>query len=271
MIVHDFSLLFQGFTRQIITTSKAVDKILETIIDEHEQDASNGYNKLHRDFVDVILSLKNDRSTHEQLAQNIDRSSTKAILLDMIFGSIDTSQITIEWIMSELIRHPLVMKRLQEEISNVVLHGEFVEESHLSKLAYLDMVVKEGMRLHPAAPLLVHHESMEDIVIDGYHIQKQSRIIVNIWGIGRDPKIWSENVEEFLPERFIGSGIDLRGNNFQLLPFGSGRRICPGMHLGLINVKLVVAQLVHSFDWELPFGISYPFSRPLASYFYHAC
>ncbi|KAL8089730.1 hypothetical protein AgCh_039281 [Apium graveolens] len=251
------ALDLQGLTRQIKTTSKAVDKILETIIDEHEQDAINGRDKLHRDFVDVILSLKNSQSsTHEQLAENIDRSNIKAILLDMIFGSIDTSQITIEWIMSELIRHPRVMKRLQEEISNVILDCEFVEESHLSELAYLDMVVKEGMRLHPAGPLLVHHESMEDIVIEGYHIQKQSRIIVNIWGIGRDPKVWSENVQEFLPERFIDSDIDLRGKSFQLIPFGSGRRICPGMHLGLINVKLVVAQLVRSFDWELPFGKS---------------
>ncbi|KAK1357321.1 putative flavonoid 3',5'-hydroxylase [Heracleum sosnowskyi] len=115
------ALDLQGLTRQIKAISKAVDKILETIIDEHEQDAINGNNELRRDFVDVILSLKNSqRSTHEQLAQNLDRSNIKAILLDMIFGSIDTSQISIEWIMSELIRHPRVMKRLQKEISNVI-------------------------------------------------------------------------------------------------------------------------------------------------------
>ncbi|KAL1827574.1 hypothetical protein ACET3Z_005986 [Daucus carota] len=251
------ALDLQGWTRRIRAASKTVDRILETIIDDHEEDACKGHNKPHGDFVDIILSLKNsERSTHEHLAQIVDRTNIKAILLDMIFGSIDTSQITIEWIMSELMRHPRMMQHLQAEIRNVISDCEFVEESHLSKLTYLDMVVKEGMRLHPAGPLLVHHESMEDIMIDGYHIPKQSRIIVNIWGMARDPKIWSANAEEFCPERFMDSNIDLRGKNFELIPFGSGRRICPGMYLGLINVKLVVAQLVHSFNWELPSGMS---------------
>lgn len=165
----------------------------------------------------------------------------------MIFATIDTSKTAIEWIMSEVIRHPRVMKKLQHEIENVIVDGEFVEESQLSKLNYLDMVIKESMRLHPVAPLLVPNESMEDIVIDGYYIEKNSRIIINNWSIGRDPQIWSENVEEFHPERFIGSDTDLRGKSFQVIPFGCGRRGCPGMHLGLINMKLVVAQLVHRF------------------------
>ncbi|WOH07109.1 hypothetical protein DCAR_0626538 [Daucus carota subsp. sativus] len=246
----------QGLTRRLRVAAKAFDKILETIIDDHEQKAGNDDTELDKDFVDVMLALKNNpTSTHQQLAQIIDRSITKAIILDMIFGAIDTSHTAIEWIMSELLRHPKVMKRLQEEIS-VIVDGELVEESHLDKLEYLDMVVKEALRLHPVGPLLVPHESMEDIVIDGYYIEKNSRVIINGWGIGRDPRIWSENVEEFIPERFAGTDIDLRGKSFQLIPFGSGRRGCPGIHLGLINIKLVVAQLVHSFDWELPLGIS---------------
>lgn len=178
---------------------------MDTIIDEHEQEASNGYNKLERDFVDMLLSLKNSpSSTHEQLAQNMDRSTIKAIVLDMIFGTIDTSQIVIIWTMSELLRHPRVMKQLQKEVQSVIGDCKFVEESHISKLDYLDMVVKESLRLHPVATLLAPHESMEDIVIDGYHIKKKSRIIVNSWGLGRDIRNWSENVDEFLPERFIG-------------------------------------------------------------------
>ncbi|KAL8134973.1 cytochrome P450 CYP736A12-like [Apium graveolens] len=251
------ALDLQGLTRRFKVASKAVDKILETIIDDHEQYAGNDHIKLDRDFVDVILAVKNNpKSTHQQLAQTIGRSNIKAIILDMIFGAIDTSQTAIEWIMSELIRHQRVMKVLQEEIRNVVVDCEYVEESHLSKLHYLDLIVKENMRLHPVAPLLVPHESMEDIVIDGYYIKKNSRLIINNWGLGRDPNIWLENVEEFLPERFMGSNIDLQGKSFQLIPFGSGRRGCPGIHLGLINIKLVVAQLVHSFDWKLPFGMS---------------
>ncbi|KAL8134969.1 cytochrome P450 CYP736A12-like [Apium graveolens] len=247
----------QGLVRKTKVTGKALDKILEAIIDEHEQEANEGYEKPNKDFVDVLLSLKsNPPSIHEQLAKNIDRSNIKAIILDIIFGSVETSITAIEWIMAELLRHRRVMKLVQEEIRNVIGDSEFIEESHLSKLDYLHMVVKESMRLHPIIPLLIPHESMEDIVVDGYYIKKKSRIIINSWGLGHDPKNWSENVEEFIPERFLDSNIDLRGKNFELIPFGSGRRGCPGMYLGLTNVKLVVAQLVHSFDWELPYGMS---------------
>lgn len=247
----------QGLTRRIKIASKTVDKILETIINDHEQDTSNGQEKLYKDFVDVILSLKNSStSTHDQLSGTITRSNMKAIILDMIFGAIDTSLTAIEWVMSELIKHPRVMQLLQQEIKNVLGENEVVEESHLLELEYLDLVVKESLRLHPVAPLLVPHESMEDIVIDGYYIPKNSRIIVNDWGLGRDPKIWSEDVEEFIPERFVGSNIDFRGTNFQFIPFGLGRRGCPGIHLGVINIKLVVAQLSHSFSWELPSRMS---------------
>ncbi|KAK1370159.1 hypothetical protein POM88_036251 [Heracleum sosnowskyi] len=200
----------QGLTRRLKETNRAVDEVLETISDEHEQDARDGY----------------------------------------------TSQIAITWIMSELLRHPRVMKKLQKEVQNVVGDCEFVEESHILKLDYLDMIVKESMRLHPVATLLPPHESMKDIVVNGYHIKKKSRIIANNWGIGRDPRNWSENVDKFLPERFIGSNVDYMGNNFQLIPIGPGQRSCPGIHLGTIMVNLVVTQLVHTFDWELPFGMS---------------
>ncbi|KAL8108552.1 hypothetical protein AgCh_024862 [Apium graveolens] len=215
----------KGITRRTKVTGKELDNILEIIIDDHEQEAAEGYEKPDKDFVDVLLSLKsNPTGTHEQLAKNIDRSNIKAIVLDIIFGSVGTAQTAIEWIMTELIRHKRVMKLVQEEIRNVMVNCEFVEETHLSKLEYLHMVVKESMRLHPVVPLLVPHESMEDIVVYGYYIQKKSRIIINNWG--------SDEILKF------------------------GRRGCPGMYLGLRNVKLVVAQLVHSFEWEVPFGMS---------------
>lgn len=118
------------------------------------------------------------------------------------------------------------------------------------------MVIKETLRLHPVAPLLLPRVSMEDITVNGYYIRNKSRVIVNVWAIGRDPKIWSDNVEAFHPERFVNSNVDLRGKDFQLIPFGSGRRGCPGMQLGLITVKLVIAQLMHCFNWELPRGVS---------------
>ena len=236
-------------------TSKALNKILETIIDDHEQNASKG-DPSDMDFIDLMLSLKNKSTkTHDELSSTIGRTNIKAIVLDMIAGSLDTSNVTIQWVLSELLRHPRVMKLLQEELKTVVGVDKMVEESDLPKLKYLGMVIKESLRLHPVAPLLIPRESMEDVVIEGYFIPRKSRIFVNCWAIGRDPDEWSENAEEFLPERFIGTNIDLKGHDFKLIPFGSGRRGCPGINLGLINIQLVVAQLVHCFDWELPNGM----------------
>ncbi|GMN58875.1 hypothetical protein TIFTF001_027977 [Ficus carica] len=130
-----------------------------------------------------------------------------------------------------------------------------VEEKDLRKLDYLNLVITESFRLHPVAPLIVPRESREDITIEEYFIPKKSRIIVNTWAIGRDPNVWSQNMEELHPERFIGSDIDLRGHDFRLLPFGPGHRGCPGMQLGLVTVQFVLAQLVHCFSWELPNGM----------------
>ncbi|KAA8544865.1 hypothetical protein F0562_019740 [Nyssa sinensis] len=174
------------------------------------------------DFVDVMLSLmKKSTNTHDGLSSIIDRTSIKAIILDMIVGTIDTSAAAIKWVLSKLLRHPRVMRQVQEELNSVVgMDRSIVEETDLAKLNYLDMVIKESLRLHLVAPLLIPHESMEDIVIGEYYIPKKSRIIVNCWALG------------------------------------SGRRGCPGMHLGLLNIRLVVAQLVHCFHWELPNGMS---------------
>lgn len=170
----------------------------------------------------------------------------------MLAGSMDTSSTMIEWTISELMRNPRVMKKVQKELEEVVGMERMVEESDLDNLKYLDMVIKEAMRLHPVAPLLLPHEAMDDCIVEGFRVPKRSRIIVNAWAIGRDPNAWFDDPEKFVPERFIDKDIDVRGQNFELIPFGSGRRGCPGMQLGLIVVRLVVAQLVHCFDWKLP-------------------
>ncbi|CAL5445129.1 unnamed protein product [Camellia sinensis] len=249
----------QGLTRRIKEASKAIDTILEIIITEHEQDPAR-FHQTHdkKDFIDVMLSLMNNKSsktTHDEPSYSIDRNNIKAIAVDMIVGAIDTSSTAIEWVMSEILTHPRVAQKLQQELMSVVGGERMVAETDLVKLEYLEMVIKETLRIHPVAPLLLPHESMEDIVIDGYFIPKNSRILVNSWAMGRDPCIWSDNVGEFLPERFINGHVDIRGRDFQLIPFGSGRRGCPGMHLGLTNIRLVVAQLMHCFDWELPNGM----------------
>ena len=224
---------------------------MEKIIKEHEQgsDAQNG--RHHKDFIDILLSLMHQPiDPCDEQSQVIDRTNIKAIALDMIAGAFDTSSSTIVWALSELLRHPRVMKNLQDELANVVGMNKLVEESDLEKLSYLDIMIKETLRLHPSGAL-VPRESTQDATINGFYIGKKSTIIINLWAIGRDPKAWSNNAEEFYPERFTINNLDFRGYNLQFIPFGSGRRGCPGIYLGLNIVKLVVAQLAHCFSWEL--------------------
>uniref|UniRef100_A0A5B7AD84 Cytochrome P450 CYP736A12-like n=1 Tax=Davidia involucrata TaxID=16924 RepID=A0A5B7AD84_DAVIN len=238
------ALDFQGLTRRMKAISKIYDAFFEKIIDEHVQAKDQGQTK---DFVDIMLAFMNS----EEAEFRIDRAHVKANILDMLAASMDTSATAIDWVLSELLKHQRVMKKVQKELEEVVGMDRMVEESDVESLEYLDMVVKETFRLHPVAPLLLPHESMEDCTVNGFHIPKKSRVTINVWAIGRDPNVWTD-AEKFIPERFIGSNIDVQGRDFQLLPFGSGRRGCPGMQLGLLMVRLVVAQLVHCFDWELP-------------------
>ncbi|XP_055833334.1 cytochrome P450 71AU50-like [Solanum dulcamara] len=233
----------QGITRKLKDLSKVFDEFLERIIDEHVE---NHDRKQTKDFVDTMMDLMQSGEAEFQF----DCQHIKAILLDMLLAAMDTTASSIEWILTELLRHPHVMKKLQKELQQVVGLERMVEESDLENLNYLDMVVKEGLRLHPVAPLF-YHESMEDCVVDGFHIQKESRTVINCYAVHRDPNVWPEP-EKFLPERFFGSSLDFRGRDFRFLPFGSGRRSCPGMQLAVTIVRLVVAQLVHFFEWELP-------------------
>ncbi|KAG8473750.1 hypothetical protein CXB51_035548 [Gossypium anomalum] len=247
----------QGYRRRLKRTSNGLHSIFDKMIDEHLQGTNAKEQKPYTDFFHVMVSLLDTpmNPNDEEQRYIIGRENIKAIMVDMVAASFDTTTTAIEWTLAELLRHPPVMAALQQELERTVGRHRMVEESDLPKLAYLDMVIKETLRLHPVAPLLVPRESTEDITIDGYFIPKKSRILVNVWSIGRDHKVWSNNAEEFFPERFKDSNIDVRGHDFQLIPFGSGRRGCPGMQLGLTTMRLIIAQLVHCFDWELPDGM----------------
>ncbi|KAK6118406.1 hypothetical protein DH2020_047823 [Rehmannia glutinosa] len=240
----------QGYNGRMKKASKIFDGFLEKIIDEHVENKKEKNENENEDFVDTMMGIMESG----EAGFEFDRRHVKAVLLDLLLAGMDTSATAVEWVLSELIKHPQVMKKLQNELESVVGPDHMVEEHHLHRLEYLDCVIKETMRLHPVAPLLIPHESMEDCVVDGINIPKKSRVLVNVWAIGRDPDAWP-NPETFSLERFIGSDIDLKGRDFQLLPFGSGRRSCPGLQLGLTIVRLLVAQLVHCFDWELPNGM----------------
>ena len=211
-------------TRLFRKNSEAIDEILEKIIDKHMQNVNQDKVNNHMNFIDVMLSLMKKSNNFEDESQYaIDRKNVKAIILDMLVGGIDSSITSIEWVLSELLKHQRVMKRLQEELKNVIGMDKIVEDTDLKNLGYLKMVIKETLRLHPIGPFLVPRESMKDIVINRYFIPKRSTVLINTWAIGRDSNVWSENAEEFFPERFAENNIDLQGHDFELTPFGSGR------------------------------------------------
>ena len=151
-----------------------------------------------------------------------------------------------------MVRKPEVLRKAQEEIRAVAGSQGRVQKADVAKLRYLTAVVMETLRLHPALPLLVPRETMRRITVSGYDVPARTRVFVNAWAIGRDPASW-DDPEEFVPERFIGHGsaahVSFKGNDFQFLPLGSGRRMCAGVNFGIASVELMLANLVHRFDW----------------------
>ncbi|EPS62190.1 hypothetical protein M569_12605, partial [Genlisea aurea] len=172
---------------------------------------------------------------------------------DLFIAGTDTTSATIEWVMAELLHNPSKLAIAKNELKDVVGDKMRIEESDTLNLPYLMSVIKEALRLHPVGPLLVPRMASIDVEINGYTIPKNAHILVNVWAYGRDGRVW-ENPESFIPERFLDSNIDLKGHNFELIPFGSGRRRCPGMSLALRVVPLVVGSMIRDIDWELEDG-----------------
>ncbi|GFZ19976.1 cytochrome P450, family 71, subfamily B, polypeptide 20 [Actinidia rufa] len=179
----------------------------------------------HEDITDILLGLSKDETASFRLTKD----HIKAILMDIFIGAIDTSSLTLE-------------------------ENHKISENDLGKLKYLKMVVKETFRLHPQATLLIPRESIQHCQIGGYDVYPKTWILVNAWAIGRDPGTWA-NPDVFYPDRFEGSEIDFKGQNFELLPFGAGRRICPGLTMGATVVEFTLANLLHFFDWKMPSGM----------------
>ncbi|KAF5476681.1 hypothetical protein F2P56_003396 [Juglans regia] len=234
-----------GTKSRLQKTFRRFDRLFDQLLDEHVNQKRE--TKEHKDLVDVLLHIQESGSDEIPLTKD----NIKAIILDMFAAGTDTTWIALDWGMTELIINPKVMERAQAEVRNVVGDRRVVLESDLAQLQYLKAVIKEIFRLHPPNPLLLPRESMEDVSIDGYDIPAKTRFFVNAWAIGRDPESW-ENPDLFEPERFMGSTIDFKGQHFELIPFGAGRRMCPAITFGTASVELVLAQLLHSFDWELP-------------------
>lgn len=172
----------------------------------------------------------------------------------MFVAGTDTMTAMIVWVMTELARNPDVMEKVQQELRNAIQNKGYVEEDDLSNLEYFKAVVKETFRLHPPGPILIPRESLEKNTIEGYDILPNTIISLNLWAIGRDPEFW-DDPDSYKPERFLGSSVNFLGHDFQFIPFGSGKRVCPGLNLGVAVLELLVANLIYSFDWELPKGL----------------
>ncbi|XP_043701836.1 flavonoid 3'-monooxygenase-like [Telopea speciosissima] len=245
----------QGIKREGKKLSSEMDRIFDSILDkrikilddEMQGMGSEDNNKETKDFLQILLQLQ-----QQEDGTYLTNAHLKNLFLDAIAGATDSTSINVEWAMAELILNPEKLKKAKEELDQVVGMKNIVEEYHLSKMSYLDAVLKEAHRLHPVVPLLVPHRSSESCTVGGYTVPKGSTVFINVWKMHRDPDEW-ESPTEFIPERFLADSdkYDYRGNNYNFLPFGSGRRICVGIPLATKMGLYVIASLLHSFDWEL--------------------
>nr|ALG05125.1 cytochrome P450 [Sinopodophyllum hexandrum] len=206
----------------------------------------------NKDFLDVLLEFQGNQKDGEPAT--ISETNINILMLELFTAATDTITSTMEWAITELLRNPSTMKKVEDELEHIVGKNKKVEEGDIEKLHFLQAVVKETLRLHPPVPLLIPRRSMEDRELMGYSIPKNTQVLVNVWAMGRDPSSWDDPLV-FKPERFLGSDIDYKGQHFQLLPFGSGRRMCVGLPLAHRVLHFALASLIQSFEWALEEGV----------------
>ncbi|KAM6592814.1 hypothetical protein CsatA_000517 [Cannabis sativa] len=271
------NLDLQGFGKRLKKVRDKFDSMMDRIIKEHEEVRSKKESEddTVKDLLDMLLDISEDESSEFKLT----RENIKAFILDIFAAGSDTSALTIEWALSELVNNPNIMQKAREEIDTLVGQTRLVEESDIGNLPYLQAIVKETLRLHPTGPMAVR-ESTERCTINGYDIPEKTQLFVNLWAIGRDPKHW-ESPLEFKPERFVsedndengndGKQLDVRGQNYHFMPFGSGRRGCPGTSLAMLVVQATLAAMIQCFDWKVDgvvdmeegSGLTLPRAHPL--------
>ncbi|KAI3460199.1 hypothetical protein Pfo_016862 [Paulownia fortunei] len=239
----------QGIKRQAEFYFGKLLAMFEDIINQRLQSRGTSIGSPKKnDLLEALLDLSQG-SEYELSCNHI-----KHLLVDLFVAGSDTTSSTIEWTMTELLLNPEKMANAKNELRTVIGENKQVEESDIPRLPYLQALIKETFRYHPPGPLLIPRKAEDDVKINGYTIPKNAQILVNAWAIGRDSSIWS-NPSSFEPERFLDSEIDFKGQDFMLIPFGSGRRMCPGLPLADRMLHLTVASLIHNFDWKLEPGV----------------
>ncbi|KAH9783737.1 cytochrome P450 71A26 [Citrus sinensis] len=242
---------FNGFNAKLEKTAKGIDDFLDGVVEEHEKRMSNCgevEDDHHQDFVDVLLGIQKENT----LGFPIDRVSIKAIIFNMFGAGTDTTYTLLEWAMTELLRHPKIMKEVQNEIREIVGDKSNVTEDDLDKFHYLKAVFKETLRIHPPIPILLPRQSTQDVKINGYDIPEGTQVYINYATIAKDRASWDQ-ADEFRPERFlVNPSINFLGKDLQFIPFGAGRRICPGIEFTMRVNELALASLLNKFDWSQP-------------------
>ncbi|XP_076914867.1 cytochrome P450 76C1-like [Bidens hawaiensis] len=238
--------------RDMLRQLEYVDPVFDNLIEKRIKDNSSKLDGAaeedgRMDFLQILLELKDQKDAPTSL----NLTQIKALLMEVIVAATDTTSTMVEWVMAELLNNLDVMRKVQDELTEVIGMNNIVEESDLHKLSYLDAVIKETFRIHPPLPLLIHRCPEESSKVGGYTIPKDTIVYMNVWAIHRDPNNWT-NPLEFKPERFLNGKWDYNGNNVKFLPFGLGRRICPGILLGGKMLTYILASLLHSFEWNLP-------------------
>lgn len=236
----------QGIERGMKRLHKKFDVLITKMIEEHK--ASAYQRKETPDFLDVFMAQQENPGEEKLNTTNI-----KALLLNLFTAGTDTSSSIIEWALAEMLKDPKILNRAHDEMDRVIGRNRRLQESDLPKLPYLQAICKETFRMHPSTPLNLPRVAAQACRVNGYYIPKNTRLSVNIWAIGRDPDVW-ERPLEFIPDRFLSgknAKTDPRGNDFELIPFGAGRRICAGTRMGIVLVEYILGSLVHSFDWKL--------------------
>nr|GLL39068.1 geraniol 8-hydroxylase-like [Ipomoea trifida] len=218
--------------------------IFRDLIDERLEERKVMSGNRNVDILDTLLNIS------QHTPDEIDNTLIQHNCLDLFIAGTDTTTSTIEWAMVELLKNPETIAKAQAELADVIDKGKLLNEADVSRLPYLQCIVKETLRLHPPAPLLLPRRVDQDVVLCGYTILKDSLVLFNVWAIGCDPNIWEDPLM-FKPERFWNSEIDVRGRDFELIPFGAGRRICPAMPLALRVIPVMLGSLLNSFQWKI--------------------
>ncbi|XP_057975001.1 cytochrome P450 81C13-like [Malania oleifera] len=241
---------YKGLEKNMVKLHRRRDELLQSLIDEVRQKktvnsslhaAPETEKQKNMTMIETLLCLQ------EFEPDSYSDTVIKSIILIMFIAGTDTSAITMEWAMSLLLNHPEVLQKVRAEIYNNVERGRLIVDSDLSKLPYLQCVVNETLRLYPAAPLLLPHFSSNDCSLGGYEIPRQTILFVNAWALHRNPKVWDEPTK-FKPERF--ESIEGKKDGFKFVPFGVGRRACPGNTMGMRMVSLALGALIQCFEWE---------------------